>query len=118
MAKKKQKTAYTSKPKSRQTKIKPEHEQEITGHENHKPAWRLERVDIEHSQWGWKRLNADQTFSILDKLKEYESRTWNEITSNSKRDHSVSVENLDKRAKKRLLELKYDDFDSLFRLRF
>lgn len=54
----------------------------------------------------------------MDKLKSYESRTWKEIVSDKKRDHAVRVENLDKQARERLIELKYDDFEILFRLRF
>lgn len=118
MAKKKQRTAFTPSHNTNHTKIKLQHKQDIEGHGNHKPAWRLEKVDVEHPKWGWKKLTADQTFAILDKLKSYESKTWNEITSDKKRDHSISVKNLDKHAKDRLLELKYDDFDNLFRLRF
>lgn len=118
MVKKKRRTTHTSKPQRNNTKVKPEHEREIEGHGNQKPAWQLEKVDVEHPKWGWKKLTTDQTLAILDKLKSYESRTWKEIVSDKKRDHAVRVEDLDKQARERLIELKYDDFEILFRLRF
>ena len=55
---------------------------------------------------------------VASQLKSYSSRTWNEVASNKHRDHPVTIDKLCEKAKKRLRELKQDDLDELWRLRF
>lgn len=79
------------------------------------PSWQLKSLDLDHDLWGWKKIKK---FSdILEKLKNYETMTWGEILSNKKYNHNVLKDQLDKRAQKRLEDLKLDDISELFRLR-
>lgn len=61
---------------------------------------------------------SDGIYEIGEKLKSYESRRWSEFTQSKKRDHSVPVHRLITDARKRLVELRQDDLDELWRFRF
>ncbi len=52
---------------------------------------------------------------VARKISDYESMRWNEIFV---RDHLVAFSSLIRRAQDRLVELKLDDFDGLWGLRF
>lgn len=55
---------------------------------------------------------------VAERLSEQEKRPWVEIESNRWRDHPVAVSHLIRNARARLNELKQDDVDELWRLRF
>lgn len=82
------------------------------------PVWRFKNLDLEHEHWGWNNFTGDIVPEIFKKLKEYESMKWKEIFKDKKRNHSVSIDQLVKAAQNRLQELRHDDIDELFRLRF
>jgi len=90
---------------------------EATEYFSHHPVWQFKLVDMDHKDWGWKNLNIHMIDEILQKLTDYESRTWHEIRSDKKRDHYVPIDNITREAQKRLQELKIDDTDALYRLR-
>lgn len=67
------------------------------------------------------RVNAQSHDSFLDVgswMKSAEGRTWAQIEANRKRDHPVPTSGLVPGAQRRLRELKQDDVDELWRLRF
>ncbi|QVL31123.1 hypothetical protein KIH39_20060 [Telmatocola sphagniphila] len=82
------------------------------------PVWSISIFD---HQGPWGKHLCEQKDHLWDeiypKLRNYESMTWNEILQNSKRDHSIEVYKLIKLAQKRLVELRLDDYDNLFRFR-
>jgi hypothetical protein len=56
---------------------------------------------------------------VADHLRSFERITWRELlTRNPKHDHPVKIERLTAEAQQRLRELKFDDVDELWRLRF
>lgn len=55
---------------------------------------------------------------VAEHLKSSEGRTWGEIIANNHRDHPVPLDDLCREAQNRLWELKLDDTDPLWRLRF
>lgn len=68
---------------------------------------------------GTAKLDATDVWGdIFEKLVSYESRTWAEILSNPTRDHPIAVGKLCKEARQRLMDLKLDDVEALFRFRF
>jgi hypothetical protein len=79
--------------------------------------------------WSFKYFNKSINFpeedrstfdfhEICDKLKSIEGRTWGEIVSNSKRDHPIRIDQLQKFAKDRfdILGFDKDKIQELFRL--
>jgi len=81
------------------------------------PKWQIGRFDSE-GPWGTANLDEQTLLEIVfKKLKSYESMTWGEIDSDRKKNHSVEVGALTKNARDRLIVLKLDDLDELFRFR-
>lgn len=81
------------------------------------PSWQLNILDLE-GPWGWS--NIDKTIfanEVLPKIQHLESMSWNEIVKKKKNNHSVGLDCLIKKARKRLSELKLEDIDELFSLR-
>ncbi|MEM9594749.1 MAG: hypothetical protein AAGD06_10805 [Acidobacteriota bacterium] len=63
-------------------------------------------------------VSSAKLSEIREKLAGFESRDWNDIlVKDQKRNHSVRVDRLDARARKRLAEIKKDDFEELVSLR-
>lgn len=60
-------------------------------------------------------MSAAEARDVLEKLRSYESMTWGEIEGRAS--HVIGVESLNKKAIKRLEELKLDDVDSVFSFR-
>ena len=90
----------------------------IENYEDQKPVWRLQSIDLEHEEWGWRNIPGETIKQILKKLAEYESMTWSEIRGNKTKNHSVQINQLNKKAQERLRELKIEDCEKLFRFRF
>ncbi len=82
------------------------------------PVWSITIFDVD-GPWGRELCDRDGAIwnEIFPKLRAYESMTWSQITTNKKRDHSVSVGGISKAARDRLIELNLDDIESLFRFR-
>ncbi|MCE3231596.1 MAG: hypothetical protein K0R52_1524 [Alphaproteobacteria bacterium] len=104
-------------PSSREVRSATTNRQMVDDVLQHCPAWRLGFIDIDHEEWGWKNIEKNNPIEVLKKLKDYETRKWHEIRKDKKRDHSVNIDDLSTEAKKRLKQLKLDDYDSLFRFR-
>ncbi len=68
--------------------------------------------------YGFEILKADDALELAQRLGSTELRTWNEIFASDKaNNHPNQVERFSKEAKKRLRELKRDDFDELHSIR-
>jgi hypothetical protein len=89
------------------------------------PSWRLSLVDTEHSDsWSW-AITAPVLQKIVTHLIEMEQLTWREVRAqqtggNQRRGAKhkyIPVSSLCPQAQKRIVELKLDDFDALFRFR-
>lgn len=72
---------------------------------------------FDFTAWDGESESESSFREIARRLKETESRSWNEIRRNERRDHYVEVSKLSGEAKKRLSTLGVLD-DSLFRFRF
>ena len=80
------------------------------------PTWRFTQCDWEHNEWGWCSLSADKWLYITQKLSQFETMTWQEITGLE--NHSVPVEDCpNPDTLRRLQDLLLDDVDTLFSLR-
>ena len=81
------------------------------------PVWRFGEIDLE-GPFGWLNIESiKKTGEIIEKLKEFESMTWKEITNIRKNNHFVEIENFSNLAKNRLREIERDDCDEFFSLR-
>jgi hypothetical protein len=69
-------------------------------------------------QWGTDDGANEPFRNIARRLKQYESMSWSEIERNRRRDHWVALDQLSKRARDRLMEIRQDDIDALWRFRF
>ena len=81
------------------------------------PVWKFNRVDFEHHKWNLE--NCDVTVDQLyRKLKDFESQTWSQIDKHSNgKHHFIEFYKLCKEAQERAVELKLDQYDSLYSLR-
>jgi hypothetical protein len=79
------------------------------------PLWKVERIDYD-GPWCPKIMSRDILLDVIQKLKNFESMTWPQIEAQG--GHNVAVGRIIKKAQKRLIDIKIDDIDSLFSLRF
>jgi len=93
-------------------------------YDSEKVCWRLGRFDSEHRIWGECNFTtANDVRDLLSKMKDYETRTWNEIKTDvggrcrGNNSHFISIDKLCKDAQKRLEELHLDDVEELYSLR-
>jgi hypothetical protein len=61
--------------------------------------------------------NCD-ALALLGHFRSLESRTWQDIKLNDRRDHPIKIVSLESNAQRRLEELKMDDIDELWSFRF
>lgn len=87
------------------------------------PVWQVSKIDNE-SEWGWKYIGKDRwEKTILPHLVSRESMTWAaiELQTHGKKNktcnHEIKVSDIIPAARKRLEELRRDDYDVLFSLR-
>jgi hypothetical protein len=81
------------------------------------PSWRVNRVELVEP-FGWHILDAELMRHIHEKLRNFETRTWNDIWVKDKHNnHAIAAEKLCSEAKKRLRTLGMDDQEQLWRLR-
>jgi len=81
------------------------------------PVWRFDFIDLQ-GPWGWLNVESkDKIQDILEKLQNFEKLTWEEIKKNKKCNHEISIEQISKKARDRLIEIKKDDLEEIFSLR-
>ena len=79
------------------------------------PTWQFESIDID-GPWGWKNINKEFFFSkIVQGIISFESMKWSEILGRN--NHEVTIEQIDRKAQKRLRQLNLDDIETLVSLR-
>ncbi|OQY48005.1 MAG: hypothetical protein DRR08_25815 [Candidatus Parabeggiatoa sp. nov. 2] len=86
--------------------------------ETEKPVWQFKRLDWD-GPWGWRNIDTTKWQEIIDKLGDFESRTWADIKSDGN-NHYINLydKGANIEAKNRLKQLKLDDFkDLIFSLR-
>lgn len=88
-----------------------------------KACWHLGLLDF-NCEWGFNKIQEiELLYEILSKLKNFETMTWQEIFDASggrkhgNNSHGIPIKSLTAAARKRLKELKLDDYESLFSLR-
>lgn len=70
------------------------------------PAWRISKMEV-GDPFGWHILDENEIQFVRDKLKEFESMTWDQILVKAKKqNHSIPIDNLIKDAQNRLTEIK------------
>ena len=82
------------------------------------PVWSICRFDHD-GPWGQGSFaNSDVLWgTIYPAMKSYETMTWNEILQNRKYNHSVPAIRLITEAQHRLVALRLDDYEEVFRFR-
>lgn len=84
-----------------------------------RPSWRIGRMEFV-DPFGWHVVSGDGLHLIRERLKAFESMTWNEILIHGKKqNHSVAISDLCKDARDRLSDLYRGnlDLDELISLR-
>jgi hypothetical protein len=82
------------------------------------PVWSVSRFDHD-GPWGRNGCSPEAIIweTIFPKMVSYESMTWNDILQNRKYNHSVEVDKMIKAARDRLMVLRMDEYEELFRFR-
>ena len=97
------------------TTKKPRKDPAITDTLTVNPVWQTAVIDLD-GRWSWKDIESVLFFNdILPKIQFYESMTWHEILGRNS--HEIKVEQISPEAKKRLVDLNLDDFETLVSLR-
>src|ERR1700735_3692532 len=89
-------------PHGREVRVK-----ENPGSKKHlTPAWQFHRCDEGHSLWGWGKLDGKKHLEIIKALHGFEKMPWSELKqasggrSSGTNNHSLSVDEFAKKAKK------------------
>ena len=114
MGKRKSKKVLEAKNRPSSNKI-PRQSQEVnSGQET--PVWRFSLLDWD-GPWGWRNVDTSKWQEILQKLGNFETRTWADIKRDGN-NHAVLIQNSpNSEVPKRLAEIHLDDIDELFSLR-
>jgi len=92
------------------------HKEDPDSASKRQPVWVFSAFDID-GPWGKNGLSGTALVDdLFPKIKHFESMTWNQIQQDKKRNHSVRVSDLCKKARGRVLELSLG-VDDLFRFR-
>jgi len=81
-------------------------------------VWRVSNryIDCEHDIYGWQKVDTvDLLQNIIKKLQDFETRTWHDIKSSRRYNHSWDVVDLPRDLQQRLRERGLD-LDELFQL--
>lgn len=79
------------------------------------PTWQFSYIDID-GPWGWKNIDKKYFFDkIVQGIINFESMKWSEILGRN--NHEVNIDQIDKKAQKRLKQLNLDDIETLVSLR-
>jgi plasmid maintenance system killer protein len=79
--------------------------------ENSYPVWRLGKMDFD-GPFGWNKISKTEILRVHQCLADLEKKTWDEIKG--KLNHSIKINQLSKKARKRLTEKQEEDIDRLF----
>lgn len=79
------------------------------------PSWQISLLEMA-GPYGWKKITPDHLTAVHDRLKNFESMTWQEIFK-SNQNHSVKIDRLATDAKTRLEEMGQSDIEDLVSLR-
>lgn len=85
---------------------------EVKSNMSRRPKWRFKKRDRNHERW-----HLEITEELLEKLSCFETMNWSQILMNKKNNHCVETCKLKKEARKRLVELKLDDYEEIHSLR-
>ena len=78
-------------------------------------AWRFSTCD-KAGQFAWTGLEHGEAFKeVMDRLHEFETKTWDEITRTGS--HPIEVYKCEKSARDRLTDIQQDDVDELMSFR-
>lgn len=81
------------------------------------PAWRISNLEMV-DPFGWHQIDSSTLESIRDRLKAFESMTWDEILIKAKKqNHQIKRNQICKSAQDRLMELGLADIDEVCSLR-
>ena len=87
------------------------------------PSWRFSRFDSDSADWGMSTLKKELG-NVLDCLRSYEDCTWQLIKTmthgkkGKTKNHTVGIDKLTKKGRKRLNDIKNDDIEDVFSLRY
>ena len=76
-------------------------------------CWQFSLMDM-GGPFSFSNITIDDWLLILNKMKQWETMTWNSIAGH--RDHSIRVDTLSPEALKRLAQINLDDIDEVFSL--
>ena len=110
MGKNKKIPVFGAKPAPKKKPIIADHEFE----DGHPLAWRFSHTD-KGGPFAWNIQPLEKFHEVLNKLFEFESKNWNEITAGGS--HPIQIERLCDVAKQRLIDIQRDDLDELLSLR-
>jgi len=78
------------------------------------PAWRIAMLEMQ-DPFGWHKIDEKILHRIRERLKDFESMTWNQIIGQDS--HLIPRTDLCTDAQRKLTQLKQDDVDEVFSLR-
>jgi hypothetical protein len=94
---------------------KPEKDPSLVDNIAANPVWQIGLIDLQ-GPCGWMKIRHKEFFdTILPKIQNFESMTWQEILG--RKSHEIRVDQISKSAQKRLTELQLDDIEILVSLR-
>lgn len=80
-----------------------------------RPVWRIGRIDA-GGPWCPHKMTSGEFDELVKRLKDFETMTWPEIERGGS--HFIDIDRIVPEAQKRLAELRLDDCEQLFSLRF
>lgn len=90
----------------------------LPNYRNERPSWRVSEMLMIDGQFGWHAIDGDALRKIQERLKSFETQTWNEILSHSRRqNHYMPVSEICKEAQNLLEQRGLGDTDALVSLR-
>jgi hypothetical protein len=79
-------------------------------------SWQFGKLDM-NGDWCCKQIDRATLWDFLfERIKNFETMTWCEILVDKDNNHDVEKKNLSPEARKRLVQIRQDDIDSLFTL--
>ena len=83
---------------------------------DYNPSWRFAKAEV-CEPFGWHKLDPETLHEVRKKLSNFETMTWSEILIVAKkRNHTISVDNLCRTARKRLQETGQSDLGQVVSL--
>lgn len=97
--------------------------EQSVSYDKQKPSWRFARFDSDCVDWGMVTLEKEIE-NVIDCLRSYEDCTWQLIKTmthgkkGKTKNHTVGINKLTKKGRKRLNDIKNDDIEDVFSLRY